>query len=111
VAIAKANISELRWCPVPGGAQLRVRQTAGATVCFNGFPKAAADELEPYVREHFGLELQKDAFALTGHNWGKLSVHGSSVAFTVRGEQRGEGVPVLCRSVARSLFSAFDGCL
>jgi hypothetical protein len=79
----KADISEAIWSMAPAGGLLRLRQHDKVTVNFHGFTKADEARLRSELANHLELEMKTQAMDVSGHNWGQLAVHGSSVAFEV----------------------------
>jgi hypothetical protein len=81
---SKEDIQELLWSDAPAGGLLRMRQADKETVYFHGFKKSEESRLQAQVMAQMGLDLKKEQMGLAGHNWGRMAVHGKSVAFTVR---------------------------
>lgn len=79
----KADISEAIWSLAPAGGLLRVRQHDKVTVNFHGFNKSDEARLRSELGRCLDLELRAQEMHVSGHNWGQLAVHGSSVAFEV----------------------------
>ena len=82
-SFAKDNIAELIYSAAPAGGLLRVRRNDEATLHFHGFTKTTEPQLLAQLADKLGLEVSKVDTSMAGHNWGKLSVHGKSVAFQV----------------------------
>jgi hypothetical protein len=72
------------WSLAPAGGLLRVRQNDKSTAQFHKFSKSNEDALRAALSSKLGKELRTEEVSVQGHNWGHLSVHGSSVAFQVR---------------------------
>ena len=69
----------------PGGALLRVRQTGAATAHFSNIAKADEPPLLAALAAKLGVQADSVPLSLAGHNWGRLAVHGKSLALEVRG--------------------------
>lgn len=80
----KSDISEAIWSLAPAGGLLRLRQHGKVTLNFHGFAKGEEGRLKDALQSKLDLDLISQPMQLSGHNWGGVKVHGSSVAFEVR---------------------------
>lgn len=79
----KEEIQELLWSAAPGAGLLRIRHTTKATAYLHGFRRDEQARLQSEVAAKLGMQIKEETMSLAGHNWGKLAVHGGSVAFKV----------------------------
>ena len=78
-----AEIKALTWSEVPGGFLLLVHRGDAPNLSFVGFRESDFEKLKSS-----GIgSIEQKTFALSGHNWGKLSVDGASLVFQVDSKQ------------------------
>lgn len=79
----KSDLTEALWSVAPAGGLLRIRQSDKVTINFHGFAKGDEGRLKDSLSSKLDLDLMSQPMHLSGHNWGSVKVHGSSVAFEV----------------------------
>ena len=79
----KSDLTEALWSVAPAGGLLRIRQNDKVTVNFHGFAKSDEGRLKDALSSRLDISLISQPMHLSGHNWGNVKVHGSSVAFEV----------------------------
>ena len=80
----KSDLLEALWSLAPAGGLLRLRQNDKVTINLHGFAKGEEGRLKDALHSKLDMDLVSQPMHLSGHNWGNVKVHGSSVAFQVR---------------------------
>ncbi|GBF95966.1 FACT complex subunit [Raphidocelis subcapitata] len=80
VDVKKDDVTGLHWTKIGGrGCQLGVTRREGATVNFVGFRDKDYESLSEFFGSTFGSTLQQQQLAVSGGNWGNVSLRGSSL--------------------------------
>lgn len=86
VEVSTSDIASLSWTRVPKGFQLGVKLKAGRDVKFNGFRESDMANLGSFFTTNMGITSEEKPLAISGRNWGDVTLEGSSLAFSVGGK-------------------------
>lgn len=81
-----ASLSYTRLTQVPKGFQLGVKLKAGPDMKLNGFQESGMASLCSFFSANMGITAEEKPLAISGRNWGDITLDGSSLAFTVGGK-------------------------
>jgi len=87
IAISKADLRGIDWIKIPHAYQLKLRAKGGFVYRFNGLKSQDKSLIKSYCSSNFTLEPTDAQLSWRGWNWGEAAVEGSSLSFTVEGEQ------------------------
>jgi structure-specific recognition protein 1 len=71
----------VEWCKLGSKYQLRLQQSNGSAMRFEGFEAGHHKELKEYCDKTLGAKLSKVALDVEGRNSGKLQVRGDEIVF------------------------------
>lgn len=71
----------VEWCKLGSKYQLRLQQSNGSAMRFEGFEAGHHKELKEYCDKTLGAKLSKVALDVEGRNSGKLEVRGDEIVF------------------------------
>eukprot|EP01023_Acetabularia_acetabulum_P010457 TRINITY_DN1475_c0_g1_i4.p1 TRINITY_DN1475_c0_g1~~TRINITY_DN1475_c0_g1_i4.p1 ORF type:complete len:640 (-),score=173.75 TRINITY_DN1475_c0_g1_i4:103-2022(-) len=80
------DIYEVAWCMTSVGNQLKLRKEIGAMVSFIGFKDKDLAVIRELSKEFLQQDVQEEEQSITGHNWGRLQLRGSSMLWMVGGK-------------------------
>lgn len=104
VTVAALDLSKLRWLRGGRAMQLAISLKAGSTIRFEGLKSNDFQDLQSFMRQHFGKELLIVKQAVRGWSWGELDVSKGAAANLIFRTGGGEST----KNKAREFEDSFE---
>eukprot|EP00290_Baffinella_frigidus_P006787 CAMPEP_0180134954 /NCGR_PEP_ID=MMETSP0986-20121125/10508_1 /TAXON_ID=697907 /ORGANISM="non described non described, Strain CCMP2293" /LENGTH=533 /DNA_ID=CAMNT_0022075491 /DNA_START=120 /DNA_END=1718 /DNA_ORIENTATION=+ len=83
VEVKQEDVEGMEWGRIGKSFQLRVSQSDGSVVRFDGFDSAAEKSIAEYATKTMKTEMKKMKTDVQGKNFGQLEMHGDELVFKV----------------------------